>query len=382
MAQQTVLAACKALNLPEILDNILRHLEQDHPTLVNVIRVNRYWNVFGVRILWNLVPDAKLCAIQCPRRRQMYASNVRHLRVHLPLHNPVLASLLNTQLDRLNTLSLYNQHNQASHEDIPPQLFPPSLEHFYAFGADISCTALRKLTSNCHRLKTFYMLDAHRVPCEVCLMALVSQCQFLTSFVGGPYRLTPYAPCPLPATDEHKYFERNPTVSLHQGLLLRLASHKSLTRVSFCKHISDKSMAMVDEMLHPFTALRTLDIKTITPKALAVLAPLVPCLVNLSFEVEGNNLSNIRLITSLAGLRSLRLTLTAPCTVEAQSLLALASFPKLELLEIKGKLSQGNVNTIRAYGHRRNTPGMFTTSVQAPQFMETSLEKLSYNRCP
>lgn len=68
-----------ALTIPEILREMLQHLEPDRKALCSVDRVNRAWAEEGLNILWHhlIMDGARRLASVSKHRRQFYADKLR-----------------------------------------------------------------------------------------------------------------------------------------------------------------------------------------------------------------------------------------------------------------------------------------------------------------
>lgn len=141
-----------ALQIPEILCEVLEHFEFDLRTLFSACLVNKAWAEQGLNILWrsHLREGLERLERLSDRRRQFYANKIRSLRMdEKPIQNQDCLDTLN--FPRLRTLEvcLGDVHYWNSSRCLVPSL---EVFHLYAIGSRVE-DYLRQLPECCPNLR-------------------------------------------------------------------------------------------------------------------------------------------------------------------------------------------------------------------------------------
>jgi hypothetical protein len=138
---------CPAMQLPDMVGNVLQHLQDDASSLRAAILVSRMWFACGVDLLWSS-PRSEALACVAPCRRQYYADKITALLGDVP--EEILADGL--RLPRLRRLHLWSREGLVSKEEEEEELeftrqwrlIEPSLEELQC---DLTSVALQHLAA-------------------------------------------------------------------------------------------------------------------------------------------------------------------------------------------------------------------------------------------
>ncbi len=92
---------------PDIVRQILRHVDGDRATLCAATRVNKTWFSEAIDILWQELPILHFLAVGADRR-QIYATRVRHIVLSLWVADDLHEALAPLEFPRLRRLTLAN----------------------------------------------------------------------------------------------------------------------------------------------------------------------------------------------------------------------------------------------------------------------------------
>ncbi len=319
---------CPALQLPEVLRQVLQFLHNHLPSLNAAIRVNRMWFACGVDVLWSQPPEEALNCVKSSReRRQFYANMITALRVIPPC---VLAEGL--LLPRLRQLRLY-ESSLVEADDVPRllQYIQPTLEEFSCglthpgLSHLASAAPLRRLRSlsvaspSCDsdpvRLAGFVDWLAQQAPILLLLQALHVN----------------YLPC---GPHETRVLDRAFCVFAQLPALTTLELRGTLPPVRSGTIVQAQAIAgeRVRPGTHrPFARLQSLHLP-IAAEAAPALCRLLPGLTKVSLAVQGKE-PVLPALAALTGLRSLRVSLASEWNEEQWSTLpTLGRLPELQSL--------------------------------------------------
>lgn len=309
-----------ALNIPEILLQIIGYLESHRASLLSVIRVSRLWFQCGIPLLWDgnasLYSLAKIPA----RRRRIYVPLIRGLIVFADDNKHDIFPPNRSQL-RLNTLRLHKYHHEIN-----------GLQHLRSFMQP----ALRKLILSC------CLLDSHLAKRLAKACPQLRKIELISCDIKVPWTLYKFLKSlhSLQEVELDTYTVESDT----DNTLLHLPHIESLKTLTFGGIVTEHSPLLQIPTLTttPFPSIQSLSIHSISFEAVARLVEMLQGF-NGSLELCIQDVDDNTQITQifselsrLTDLRALSLTLWSLRDVylSKDDLMALTVLTHLEKLQI------------------------------------------------
>ena len=301
-----------ALELREILLQVLEYLADDKESLLQAILVNKTWAEEGTNVLWR-EPLVKHLASVPESRRQIYAEKVYTLDFAGDEDSINHEAFRHLRFPRLKRLNLDSYRPRDGGTFWIRQYLQPSLEEFKFYGGKLAEDLLDALTSQCPRLREIIIDHPHNQLDPERFLEFLKQRQSLQSmtFLYGMDGLI---------TNE---------------MFLHVAGRDNLESLCLGRSFDRATIEdALERTLVPFKHLRQLYL-SLESNAVPSLLSSLKSVVRLGLKIEDDKRDVLPIIASMKDLRTLEVTFRRSQALSSASILALGGLTQLRKLVIQ-----------------------------------------------